>query len=80
VADAGTEEGRRWAHMRLHRVHSPKLATLGSSSKLNAEWAFIVMLRDEGRSTADAFLAQHGAQLGVESTFDFEALLEGVLQ
>jgi NTE family protein len=28
----------------------------------------------------DAFLAQHGAQLGVESTFDFEALLEGVLQ
>ena len=80
VADAGTEEGRRWAHMRLHRVHSPKLATLGSSSKLNAEWAFIAMLRDEGRSTADAFLAQHGAQLGVESTFDFEALLEGVLQ
>lgn len=80
VADAGSEEGRRWAHMRLHRVHSAKLATLGSSSKLNAEWSFITMLRDEGRATAEAFLAQHGAQLGVESTFDFEALLDGVLQ
>ncbi|HKT92675.1 MAG TPA: patatin-like phospholipase family protein [Paraburkholderia sp.] len=80
VADAGSEEGRRWAGMRLHRVHSAKLVTLGSSSKLNAEWSFITMLRDEGRRTADEFLAQHGAQLGEASTFDFEALLEGVLQ
>ncbi|SDD03648.1 patatin-like phospholipase family protein [Paraburkholderia lycopersici] len=80
VADAGSEEGRRWAHMRLHRVHSAKLATLGSSSKLNAEWSFITMLRDEGRLVAEAFLARHGAQLGVASTFDFEALLEGVLK
>ncbi|MBV8259553.1 MAG: patatin-like phospholipase family protein [Paraburkholderia sp.] len=80
VADAGSEEGRRWAHMRLHRVHSEKLATLGSSSKLNAEWSFISMLRDEGRRAADAFLAQHGAQLGKASTFDFDALLEGVLR
>jgi len=80
VADAGSAEGRRWANMRLHRVHSAKLATLGSSSKLNAEWSFIAMLRDEGRRTADEFLAQHGARLGEASTFDFEALLEGVLQ
>ncbi|WP_321894885.1 patatin-like phospholipase family protein [Paraburkholderia heleia] len=80
VADAGSEEGRRWAHMRLHRVHSAKLVALGSSSKLNAEWSFITMLRDEGRRAADAFLAQHGAQLGEASTFNFEALLEGVLR
>ncbi|WP_028230444.1 patatin-like phospholipase family protein [Paraburkholderia mimosarum] len=80
VADAGSEEGRRWANMRLHRVHSEKLATLGASSKLNAEWSFISMLRDEGRRAADEFLAQHGAQLGKTSTFDFEALLDGVLQ
>jgi NTE family protein len=80
VADPGSEEGRRWAEMRLHRVHSAKLVTLGSSSKLNAEWSFIAMLRDEGRRAADAFLAEHGAQLGVASTFNFEALLEGVLK
>lgn len=80
VADAGSEEGRRWAHMRLHRVHGEKLVTLGSSSKLNAEWSFISMLRDEGRSTAEAFLSEHGAQLGRASTFDFDALLEGVLR
>jgi NTE family protein len=80
VADAGSPENRRWAEMRLHRVHSEKLVTLGSSSKLNAEWSFIAMLRDEGRKNAEAFLADHGARLGVESTFDFEALLDGVLR
>jgi NTE family protein len=80
VADAGSEEGRRWAEMRLHRVHSAKLVTLGSSSKLNAEWSFIAMLRDEGRRAADAFLAEHAAQLGVSSSFDFTALLEGALK
>ena len=36
------------------------LADFGSSSKLNAEWAFLSMLRDEGRKGADAFLEAHG--------------------
>ncbi|WP_343665911.1 patatin-like phospholipase family protein [Paraburkholderia tropica] len=79
VADAGSEEGRRWASMRLHRVHSDTLVSLGPSSKLNAEWAFMTMLRDEGRRTADAFLASHGAQLGVDSTFTLDELFHGEL-
>ncbi|QBR00691.1 patatin-like phospholipase family protein [Paraburkholderia pallida] len=79
VADAGSAEGRRWSTMRLHRIHGAKLVTLGSSSKLNAEWAFLTMLRDEGRRDTEAFLAHDGARLGVSSSFAFEALLEGVL-
>src|SRR5690606_7192633 len=38
VADPGTSEGARWAKMRVHRIDSEKMAELGYSSKLNAEW------------------------------------------
>ena len=49
VVDPGSGEGARWAEMRVHRIHSEMMAELGDSSKLNAEWAFLTMLRDEGR-------------------------------
>ena len=51
---------------------------LGYSSKLNAEWDFLCMLRDEGRGAAEAFLAAHGEDLGRGSSFDLDALLAGV--
>jgi hypothetical protein len=51
---------------------------LGYSSKLIAEWAFFCMLRDEGRRAAAAFLDAHAADLGVRSTLDLDALLDGI--
>ena len=78
VADPGSGEGAAWAGMRIHRVHNDELAGLGSSSKLNAEWDFLCMLRDRGRASAEAFLAEHGEDLGRRSTIDFDRLLEGV--
>ena len=51
---------------------------LGSSSKLNAEWAFLTMLRDRGRQAADGFLQAHRKDLGQRSSLDLDALLEGV--
>jgi len=51
---------------------------LGYSSKLIAEWPFFCMLRDEGRKATTAFLEAHGADLGVRSTLDLDALTEGV--
>jgi NTE family protein len=71
-------EGERWANMRLHRITSAMMVDLGSSSMLNAEWAFLTMLRDEGRKSAQAFLDAHGGDLGKRSTLDIDALLEGV--
>jgi NTE family protein len=72
-------EAARMAAMRVHRIASLAMNDLGYSSKLNAEWAFLTMLRDEGRRTADAFLAEHGDDLGRrETTIDFEELLVGV--
>lgn len=78
LAPSGDSEGARWARMRMHRVTSTTVAELGASSKLISEWAFLEMLRDEGRRTAEAFLEQHGAALGTSSTYDIDQLLEGI--
>ncbi|RLK45346.1 NTE family protein [Cupriavidus plantarum] len=78
VANAGDCEGAQWAGMRIHRITSDRMAEFGSSSKLNAEWSFLCMLRDEGRQAAEAFLADHGDALGQRSTFDLDELLEEV--
>ena len=78
VADPGQSEGALWARMRVHLVASPLMTELGYSSKLNAEWDFLSMLRDEGRRVADAFLRAHGADLGRRSTVELDRLLEGV--
>jgi NTE family protein len=78
VANAGDCEGARWAGMRIHRIASAMMTDLGSSSKLNAEWEFFCMLREEGRRCAQAFLSEHLDNLGRRSTLDLDALLDTV--
>jgi NTE family protein len=78
VASAGNTEVTHWARMRVHLIRSEMMVDLGSSSKLNAEWAFLCMLRDEGRRAAEAFLSAHGEDLGRRSTLDIDRLPEGV--
>jgi len=78
AANPGCREGVRWAEMRVHRVTSEMMTQLSASSKLLAEWDFFLMLRDEGRSAAQAFLDSHGNDLGRRSTFDLDGLLEGM--
>jgi NTE family protein len=78
VADPVDMEGASWAGMRIHRVASDIMVNLGYSSKLNAEWDFLCMLRDVGREAAASFLATHAADLGHRSSFDFDALLNSV--
>ncbi|MGE3872771.1 MAG: patatin-like phospholipase family protein [Parvibaculaceae bacterium] len=84
VADEGGLEHiewiRQWSETRLHRITSPTLMTVGASSKLNAEWAFLNMLREEGQKSADRFLKAHSKDLGVRSTFDFDAILDTALE
>ena len=78
VANPGDCEGARWAGMRIHRIASAAMTDLGYSSKLNAEWGFLCMLRDEGRRSADAFLNAHREDLGHRSSFALDTLLEQV--
>ena len=75
VADPGHGEGARWAGMRTHRIMSDALTDFGASSKLNAEWEFVSLLKQEGRKSAEAFLTAHGEEIGKHSTADLDALL-----
>jgi NTE family protein len=76
VADPGTGEGARWARMRIHRIMTGALAHLDASSKVNAGWEFLSLLRDEGRRAADAFLQARGGDVGQRSSLDLDALLD----
>src|SRR5215469_212231 len=78
VAQPDNSENAKWADMRIHRITSDVMVELGYSSKLNAEWEFLCMLRDEGRRAGDAFLRAHHDDLGRRSTFDLDELLKGI--
>jgi NTE family protein len=78
VADPGTGEGAALAQMRLHRIASDLIIDLSSSSKMLAEWDFLLMLRDAGRTAAGEFLDRHGADVGVRPTLDIDRYLEGI--
>jgi NTE family protein len=78
VADPGDSEGAQWAGMRIHRIASEMMTDLGASSKLNAEWEFFSLLRDEGRKAAQLFLETHAADLGRRSSLDLDVFLEGI--
>ncbi|HEV7267956.1 MAG TPA: patatin-like phospholipase family protein [Falsiroseomonas sp.] len=78
VADPGNSEGAAWARMRLHVVRNGVMVALGSSSKLNAEWAFLDWLRDAGRRAAEDFLRDHAEAIGVRSSLDLDLMLAGV--
>ena len=75
AADPGHGEGARWAQMRTHRIMTDKLIEFGASSKMNAEWEFLAMLKAEGRKSADEFLVSHGADVGSKSSSDLDILL-----
>ena len=64
--------------MRIHRVASGMMTGLGYSSKLDAEWDFLTMLRDEGRRSAEEFLTAHAEDLGTRSTLDIDDLVSQV--
>jgi NTE family protein len=78
VSHLDQSETAKWAAMRIHRIAGDIMVTLGYSSKLNAEWEFLCMLRDAGRRAADSFLVAHADDLGRRSSFDLGELLEGV--
>lgn len=77
---SGIEWTREWLDVRLHRITTEKMVELNASSKLNGEWQFLSMLREQGYKSADAFLAQHRNDLGQRSTYDLNNLLDIFLE
>ena len=56
--------------VRLHGIAEPQvLGALSASSRLNADWRFLVYLRDLGRTAAEAWLAGPRALVGQAGTY-----------
>jgi NTE family protein len=57
--------------LRLHRIDATAgMSDLTASSKLDAEWAYLSMLFERGRATADRWLRAHFRHLGKASSLD----------
>src|SRR5580704_15121537 len=50
------------------------MGALSSTSKYNADWDFLIFLRDQGRKCAGDWLAKNFVKLGVESTVDIDKI------
>ena len=75
LIEAEQLESDRYRDMFLHLIHADEeLKQLDASSKLNAEWDYLVYLKNRGRGWADRFLEQHFDDLGERSTLDLDAL------
>lgn len=71
----GDLEGLGYREIFLHRVGgSADLATLSASSRMNAEWAFLIYLRDLGRADAKAWLKENFDALGKRSTLPWHEM------
>lgn len=77
VIEAEDIEKERYRDMRLHRIHSDRdIKHLSPSSKFNAEWDYLIYLRDLGREQADRWLDRHFDDIGERSTFDLSWITE----
>ena len=74
-------ERERYRDTRVHAIHDEgTMLGLGVSSKLNAEWAFLTYLRDQGRKAADSWLSRHFHDLGVRNSLDLSWIFDESLK
>ncbi len=60
-------------HVLIHSISDDGfMSALAPTSKYNADWDFLIFLRDQGRKCADGWLAENFVKLGVESSVDAE--------
>ena len=74
AAERGVDLGD-YGNTYLHLIHADEeVQDLSASSKLNAEWSYLQMLFERGRSWADTWLAANFERIGVASTLDLEEI------
>lgn len=67
---------QRVEQLRVHLIDGgASLSPLGSSSKSNTQWNFLLQMHDLGRTAADQWLAQHGTDMGQRSSWDMAQVL-----
>ena len=79
LVEEGKLDESKYRKERIHIIENQKaLIPLGASSKMNAEWAFLIHLRDLGRETAGAWLEAHFDDVGERGTVDLHAMFQGI--
>ncbi len=74
LIEEGSLSQKQYRKMNIHRIASDKdLNPLSASSKFNAEWSFLLHLRDVGREAARSWLDEHYDALGNHGTLDLKA-------
>jgi len=68
-------DSNQYKDILVHLIGSEEIMTsLGTSSKMNADWEFLTYLRDMGRQAADDWLEKNYDKIGVEPTIDIRKL------
>jgi len=71
LVEQGRIDHARYKRVLPHLISGEAvLGQLSVSSKFNAHWGFLTMLRDAGRTTARRWLEQHVEHIGVRPTID----------
>ncbi|HEY7550203.1 MAG TPA: patatin-like phospholipase family protein [Hyphomicrobiaceae bacterium] len=74
LIDSGKLSTDEYKRVRMHRIAGgEKLDAFAASSRLNAEWSFLLELHDLGRSVARQWLAENYDSVGVHATLDLRA-------
>jgi NTE family protein len=62
-----------YKEVRMHMIEAPDAAlNLNASSKSNADWNFLKMLRDAGRIKAEEWIAKNKQFIGIKPTINIE--------
>ena len=73
LIDGGFDDSGRLKRMLIHTIDAEDVVCgLGVSSKLNADWDFLMYLHEVGRERAEQFLHDHYDKIGVESSTSIE--------
>lgn len=71
LIDSNSAESKGLKKMFMHSIRSDEeMSAHDVSSKMNAEWPFLIYLRDKGRLTAKKWLKSHFDKIGKESSID----------
>jgi NTE family protein len=73
LIDEGFDDQGKLKRMFVHTVDGEEILNkLGVSSKVNADWDFLMYLHENGRKRAEDFLHQHYDKIGHESSTNIE--------
>jgi NTE family protein len=76
LIDKGALSDETYKRLNMHRIAGgDALKALSASTKLNAEWEFLIYMRDLGRGAARQWLHAHFAAIGERSTLDLRSML-----